>query len=73
MVTGQEKWRFYIAYKGQLPTKEELKRFKVIVFPGSGRAVYDDKVAWIKDLVEFVQKVYTDYPRIKMIGGCFGA
>ena len=46
-ITGQEKWKFYTAYKGQLPTHEELKKLKLIIFPGSGRAVYDLNVKWI--------------------------
>lgn len=40
-ITGNEKWKAYTAYKSQFPTHEELKKLKVIVFPGSGRAVYD--------------------------------
>ena len=47
MLTGQEKWKSYVAYKGQFPTHEELKKLKVIVFPGSGRAVYDFNVTWV--------------------------
>ena len=73
MTTGQEKWKTYTAYRGQFPTHEELKKLKVVVFPGSGRAVYDFNVAWVPQLINLVQRIYSDYPKIKMIGGCFGA
>jgi hypothetical protein len=73
MLTGEEKWKSYIAYKSQFPTHEELKKLKVIVFPGSGRAVYDTGVLWVTQLIKLCQRIYSEYPHIKMIGGCFGA
>eukprot|EP00347_Sterkiella_histriomuscorum_P013552 403364277 len=34
MVTGEEKWKFYTGFKGQVPTDSELHKLKVLVLPG---------------------------------------
>jgi GMP synthase-like glutamine amidotransferase len=73
MTTGLEEWKFYIGYKGQIPTDEELKKFKVLIFPGSGSSAYDKSQPWIEKLGNLVRHVYTNFPHIKMFGGCFGS
>ncbi len=41
MTTGEEKWKFYHAYKGILPNEAELRKLQLLIFPGSGNAAYD--------------------------------
>ena len=41
MVTGDEKWKFYKAYKGVLPNEAELRKLKVLILPGSANDAYD--------------------------------
>lgn len=45
---------------------------KAIVLPGSVHSSYDDSIAWIKELVEFIRMVYKDFPHVKFQGVCFG-
>ena len=68
----QEKWKAYNGYLEILPTDEDLKTIKVLVFPGSGFSVYDEKNKFVEIVGEFVRKVYNEYPHIKMFGSCFG-
>jgi len=41
-VDWERRWKVYIAYKCEVPTDEDLKSIKALVFPGSARAVYDE-------------------------------
>jgi GMP synthase-like glutamine amidotransferase len=46
---------------------------KAIVIPGSRLSVNDDEVnPWIKELQEFIRMVYAEFPKVKMLGICFG-
>ncbi|CAG8166481.1 unnamed protein product [Penicillium salamii] len=42
-----------------------------ILVTGATAAVYD-KLHWIPGLRSFIQRVYTDYPLVKIFGSCFG-
>ena len=70
--TGDEQWKYYFGFLGELPSDEELKTIKGIILPGSGASVYDNKVSWIPPLLDFIRRVMNEYPHIKLIGGCFG-
>ena len=73
MNTGDEKWQFCRAYEHELPSEEDLKSAKAIIFPGSGHAVYNEhKVSWIPPLKDFIRRVINECPHIRIIGGCFG-
>ncbi|CAI7644234.1 unnamed protein product [Penicillium pancosmium] len=43
----------------------------VILVTGAAAAAYDD-LPWIPALRSFIQKVYADYPFVKIYGSCFG-
>lgn len=66
-----DSWKFYKAYDGEFPNDEELKSMKGLVLPGSYRSVYDEIPA-IEPYKQFIRKVYSSYPHIKMTGLCFG-
>ena len=66
------KWAYYKPYDFEFPSDEELSKMNGIVFPGSKYSVYDTTVPWIEPLKQFVRKVYDNYPKIKMVGICFG-
>jgi hypothetical protein len=34
--SGNEKWKYYIGFEHELPSEEDLKTLKLIVFSGSG-------------------------------------
>lgn len=73
MNSGDEKWQYYRAFEYQLPSDDDLKTIRAIIFPGSGHAVYnEDKVAWIPPLKDFIRRILNEYPHIRIIGGCFG-
>lgn len=72
METGDDKWQFYFGYNHELPSEEDLKTLKAIIFPGSGHSVYDETVTWVPALKEFIRRVINEYPQIRIIGGCFG-
>lgn len=71
--TGLEKWNFYMAYKHEFPTEQDLKDCKVVIFPGSAYDAYKDDIEWIVACRNIVTKIYREYPHIKLIGGCFGS
>jgi len=72
MTTGDDKWKFFFGFNNELPSEEDLKTIKTIIFPGSGHSVYDESVSWIPGLKDFIRRIFNEYPQIKMIGGCFG-
>ncbi|KAI2726138.1 hypothetical protein CBS147332_3025 [Penicillium roqueforti] len=42
-----------------------------ILVTGAAAAIYD-KLHWILGLQSFIQKVYVDYPMVRIFGSCFG-
>lgn len=42
-----------------------------IIITGSSASAYEDK-EWVKNLVAFTRKVYEEFPRVKVLGVCFG-
>ncbi|KAK4870816.1 hypothetical protein LT330_000053 [Penicillium expansum] len=57
------------------PTENESPGFPgpvdAILVTGAAAAVYD-KLHWIPALKSFIEKVYADYPMVKIFGSCFG-
>lgn len=71
-----EQWTPFHAVRGQVPTVEDLKRFKGIIISGSPKSVHDD-IDWIVRLEEFIKNAANlqgnDETRpAKIIGVCFG-
>jgi len=64
-------WKFYNAFNSELPTREELKHVRGIIFPGARFATYEG-LEWIAKLKEFARMVLEEFPSIKMVGICFG-
>jgi GMP synthase-like glutamine amidotransferase len=71
-VDWERRWKVYIAYKCEVPTDEDLKSIKALVFPGSARAVYDESNLFVPVVSEFIRKVIDRLPHIKLFGSCFG-
>jgi GMP synthase-like glutamine amidotransferase len=67
-----KRWKVYLAFKMELPSEEELKSIKILVFPGSARAVYDEENLFVPVVSEFIRKVMSEYSNIKLFGSCFG-
>ncbi|KAF2123022.1 class I glutamine amidotransferase-like protein [Lophiotrema nucula] len=59
----------YDVREGQYPLS--LSDVDVILITGSASSAYDN-LEWIHRLDDYVYDVYTNYPRIKMFGSCFG-
>lgn len=57
----QHRWAYYDAFNASFPSREDLKGMKGIVFPGARFSAYED-LPWIKQLTEFIQMVYYEYP-----------
>ena len=70
-----ERWGFYNAYDFKFPSTNELKNLQAIIIPGSHVSVResDNKVSWVSALKDFIIKVYTKHPHVKILGVCFGA
>ena len=62
----------YLAYKHEVPSKEDLKSIKAIIFPGSARAVYDKSNTFVETVSEIIRDVLENYPETKLFGSCFG-
>lgn len=50
---------------------ETIDEFDAIVISGSANSAYDD-IPWIHRLDAYVRDVYTNHPRVKIFGSCFG-
>ncbi len=55
-----------------MPNDDELKSMKVLVFPGSAMAVYDESNLFVPVVSELIRKVMNQYEDIKLFGSCFG-
>ncbi|KXJ19260.1 putative glutamine amidotransferase [Exaiptasia diaphana] len=71
-----EQWTAFHAARGQVPTIEDLKKYKGIIISGSPKSVHDD-IDWIVRLQEFIQNAASlqegdDETSPKIIGVCFG-
>jgi GMP synthase-like glutamine amidotransferase len=55
-----------------LPSEEDLKTIKVLVFPGSARAVHDETNLFVPVVAAFIRKVMQEHSDIKLFGSCFG-
>ena len=67
-----QRWRVYLGFKCELPSHEDLQSIRVLVFPGSARAVYDESNLFVPEVSAFIRKVMSDHPKIKLFGSCFG-
>ena len=63
-VDWERRWKVYLAYKNEVPTNEDLKSIKALVFPGSARAVYDESNLFVPIVSEFIRKVMDFHPSI---------
>jgi len=70
--SGDEAWKYYIGFEGELPSEEDLKTLKLIILSGSGQSAYDTSVPFVAPLKELIRNVYANYPQVKFVGGCFG-
>lgn len=71
-----EEWTAFHASRGQIPTIQDLQKFKGIIISGSPKSA-NDNIDWIwklKELVQNAAKVWEEAPkqRSKIIGVCFG-
>lgn len=60
---------FHDVVKSEYP--ESLTDVDVVLVTGSAASSYDDQ-EWIRALDEYILNVYTNHPRIKLFGSCFG-
>ena len=67
-----EVWKTYRPFEFYLPTDEELKSLKGLLFSGSYLSAHDTSVDWIGNMNAFIKNVYENYPHVRMYGGCFG-
>jgi GMP synthase-like glutamine amidotransferase len=71
-VDWEKRWKVYLSYKNEIPTLEDLKTIKALVFPGSSKAVYDERNLFVPVVSELIRNVMNDYHQIKLFGSCFG-
>jgi GMP synthase-like glutamine amidotransferase len=69
---NKEKWFFYTVDKDGLPDESQLKSCKAIILPGAQISVYENLPHLMK-IMQFIQKVRSNYSHIKILGICFGA
>jgi len=72
MKHGNQRWKHYLAYMNELPSDKDLETMKAFFMTGSARSVYEKGIPWIDEAREFILKVYNNYPKVKIVGGCFG-
>ncbi|RUS32112.1 hypothetical protein BC938DRAFT_476264 [Jimgerdemannia flammicorona] len=62
-----------VVHRQEYPTDAELMAGEIdgIVITGSAASAYEDK-EWVRRLVAFTKRVYEEFPRVKMLGICFG-
>lgn len=67
-----EKWIHYNAANDEFPTEEQMKSVRAIIIPGSSSSIYD-KHEGIDKLKHWIKDFDVKYPKVKMLGICFGA
>ena len=72
LIDSGEVWKPYLWYADDYPTELELKNLRGVVIPGNIDSPLDDSLDYLAKFIEFIQNIYNNYPKIKMIGGCFG-
>ncbi|CAI6332392.1 unnamed protein product [Periconia digitata] len=60
---------YYDVVKSEFP--ESLADVDVVLVTGSAASSYDDQ-EWIRLLDKYILEIYTNHPRIKLFGSCFG-
>jgi GMP synthase-like glutamine amidotransferase len=55
-----------------MPTDDELKHLRALIFPGSARSVNDPANVFVEEISKFIRKVMAEYHEIKLFGSCFG-
>jgi GMP synthase-like glutamine amidotransferase len=63
---------FDVVHKREYPTDSDLENIDALVISGSFEDDADHDVTWILRLAGFLIKVHDDFPRIRILGICFG-
>lgn len=69
---SRERWLHFNAARGEFPSEEEMKTVRAVIIPGSSVSVYD-RHEGITKLKEWIREFDRKYPKVKMLGICFGA
>ena len=67
-----EQWIHYNAAIDEFPSEEQMRNVKAIIIPGSSSSVYDPHEG-IGKLKQWIRDFDKKYPRVRMMGICFGA
>ncbi|ETO30764.1 hypothetical protein RFI_06356 [Reticulomyxa filosa] len=73
---GEEQWRKYLCYKGEIPSRKDLDSCDALIISGSRFDAHDVGTGWIKSLQTLVADLYfekTPKKQTKILGLCFGA
>lgn len=71
LVDEGECWKTYHCFDDEYPTEDELKNLKGIIVPGNVDSPLDEHHYLVK-FKEFIARIYTEYPSIKLVGSCAG-
>jgi GMP synthase-like glutamine amidotransferase len=72
--SNTEIWAFLNAFEFSFPSEEQLEHIEAIIIPGSVLSVSDCKtLTWMSVMKDFIKNVYTNHPRIKLLGISFGS
>jgi len=64
---------YYKAWKGELPSEEELELTKGVILTGSGYSVFGkSRPLWVEPVKELVRNIHNNKKQIKLVGICFG-
>jgi len=69
---NQENWSYHIAADNDFPDHDTLSKTKALIMPGSLLHIYEPGYPHFKKVQEFLKRILTDYPKIKILGICFG-
>ena len=67
-----EEWIFFVLSESNIPTRELLQKTDGIIIPGSTLHAENDSHV-LTEIVSLIKDVHSDFPKIKLLGVCFGA
>ena len=68
-----QSWTHYHLLGGETPSDTGLQYKKGIVITGANYSAYDTTQPWISDFVSLLNRIYSEFPRVKLVGVCFGS
>lgn len=70
--TFGQNWAHYNISSSEFPSDAALQAKKGVIITGAKYSAYDSSLPWISEYMTLLRRMYTDFPKIRIVGICFG-